>query len=472
MTRINDQSIGGAKFYHLSNDAIELSGIVGTSSATTLIGVANPDFLHLSAAVGLAKGEFRQWIAFDNNPAQLAHFERLIALVQRASNRFDFLERLLCIRLGEQARTLLQSFSPLRPWKVPGATPGAGHGELERMLWRDITFDAALFEAATGVRVAAVGNGLKLQSEVVGGMDTQILTILCVDTQEYASTPFSARFGYGYLSSDRAFAGLQSLIDRVEPRLIFADAARDLVRLLLDHRYDRQLVWVSNVFTPYFLDRNPRLSEAADHIRVLATRTQALPQLDLEVVADRRIAGPLARLKRRGRLGRWRMTSHYKAFFTVRRWLLDGPAVEVVNMPSWIEQDRGVSKLPATSYALLDDFLTNEPASPADTVFLHILLGHGATEDGLIAAFDKASAISRRILVLEHNGDSVEFRGRARLPRVERVEQLLGAPAYRVPIPGRWSRCRNYLLVYEAQPKSDGRQHGRSRETTPTRGSA
>ena len=153
------------------------------------------------------------------------------------------------------------------------------------------------------------------------------------------------------------------------------------------------------------------------------------------------------------------MSAHYKSFVAVRRWLLEGPAIEIVNMPSWIAQDQGRSKLPDTRYVLLEDFLREQLVPHCQTAFLHILLGHGATERELQAAFDKAGRVARRILVLEHNSRSLDFIKCRGLAPLDRIVRLLGVPTRRVPVPGSFSWTRNWLLIYDLRGEaSEGRR--------------
>lgn len=444
-----------AGYYYLSNDAIDLGPLRRAAGDRTLIGVASPDVLHVLGGIAAGGVTLRGCVLFDNNPAQLAYLKRLFRLVIEASDRLDFLERLLCIRLGTQAKRLLASFRPSRPWQVPGAVAGAGHGELERAIWQDADFDGPAFTASTGLPAEATSNGLLLGSDVVGGMSHYLLTLVCVDTSEYPHTPFSVRYGYGFLSSDAAFARLQRLLASVDPTLVKADAAQDLVPTLLVHRYEPVLLWVSNIFTPYFIQRCPALGDTAAEIVELGTRVRQLPQMDITIVADGRVKGPLAVIKPRGWLGRLRMTAHYKTFAEVRRWMLNGPALEVVNVRSWIMQDKGRSKLPNTHYILLDDFIRDESSPKCDTVLLHVLLGHGASGQELLSAFTKARTVALRVLVLEHNSQSLDFIQRRDLMPLDDIAGLLGQPTCRVPVPGTFSRVRNWLLVYDLPSTGD-----------------
>jgi len=438
-------------YYYLSNDGIDLDPLRQVSGDVTLVGVANPDVLHLLAGFVSGAASLKDCIVFDNNPRQLAHLQRLFDLIAQSTSRLDFIERLFCIKLGKNARSALLDFRPADPWRVAGAEAGAGHAEVEHAVWRDAQFDDTLFHQQAGIRATKTGSGLALYSNVVGGMMSQILTLICIDTAKYEATPFSVRFGFGYLADEEVFAKVRELLKSLTPRCVLTDASQGLTDILLAHRYERLCLWASNIFTPYFIDRHPPLHAAAQAIRSLATRTKDLPQIDLSVVSDSRIPGPLTGLKWRSWLGRWFMTPHYKSFSVVRRWLLTGRTLEVVNVARWIEEDGGRSKLPNAEYRLLSDFLHEEPEVPRqhDTIFLHALLGHGATDSELVAAFDMARMAARRVLVLEHNPQSLDFLGNSAIRSLQDPVALLGSPSGCIAVPGRWSRARNRLLVYD-----------------------
>ena len=143
------------------------------------------------------------------------------------------------------------------------------------------------------------------------------------------------------------------------------------------------------------------------------------------------------------------MSPHWKSFSEVSSHIEAMSALEVVNVPRWVEEDAGRSKLRGTRYVLLEEFLRETFVVDAQVVFLHILRGHGATSADLEAAFRKAKRAASRVLVLEHERRSLELLLRRGIPPTSEVVDLLGEPKRAIRIPGRFTKHRNTLFVYE-----------------------
>lgn len=80
---------------------------------------------------------------------------------------------------------------------------------------------------------------------------------------------------------------------------------------------------------------------------------------------------------------------------------VSGSVVEVTHKTPW-----GFHEFERTNVAV-SDYLAG--VFPADTTILHILHGEGVAPEAARAAYQKALAQSRRVIVLEHNRDSADF---------------------------------------------------------------
>jgi FkbM family methyltransferase len=78
-----------------------------------------------------------------------------------------------------------------------------------------------------------------------------------------------------------------------------------------------------------------------------------------------------------------------------------GRVVEVTHKVPWGFHEFVRTNVTVQQYLAID--------SPADTTILHILLGEGVARADFLAAYRKAAAISRRVIVLEHNRDSSDW---------------------------------------------------------------
>ncbi|MGV1100378.1 hypothetical protein ACUUL3_13345 [Thiovibrio sp. JS02] len=439
--------VGPPAYYFLSNDEFDLRAISRTRDAVSVVGVANPDFFQVLSGAASRGLRTSRLVAFDVNPWQLEHFQRLLQLICNAANRQEFLRRLFCIELSGKAIEILQSFHAKKD-RISGGRKGAGFAEVERRFWEQVAFDPVAFQEQYRLPAEKLANGLLITSSTIGDFDRYIATVFTTDREAYDHWPFSIRFGRGFLADEESFAALRQMLRQTPCHIVQADAAEHLDSLLLAMRYEPILLWVSNVFTEYFVEKHPPLRDVAGRITGYGAGYARLPQMDIETVADLRCPSLLT-VKRRGRLGRWRMSSHYKAFKVLRRFLQGESALEVVNVPAWIRQDGGTSKLPSCEYALLDEFVKEDAEEKRyGAIILHILIGNHADRTIFLKAFSKASRLASRVLVLEHNAHSLDFALKP-VPDASDILKALPRPAEIIAIPGTWSRRRNMLYRYE-----------------------
>lgn len=434
-------------YYFLSNDEVDFRVISRTREAVSAIGVATTDFFHVLSGATSRGLRISRLVAFDVNPWQLQHFYRTRQLICDSANRLDFVGRLFCIELSGKAIEILQSFHA-KQGRIRGGRKGAGFAETERRFWAEVQFDPNAFQEQYRLPVEQLENGLLVSCSTIGDFDRYIATVFTTDKDAYGFWPFSIRFGQGFLASEESFRQLQEVLRQTPCHVVQADAAAHLDSLLLAMRYEPILLWVSNIFSEYFVEKHPPLRDVARKITGYGTAYEQLPQMDIESLADLRCPS-LLKVKRRGRLAYWRMSPHYKAFKVLRRFLPPGRALEVVNVPAWIQQDGGTSKLPFCEYALLDEFVKEEAEEKCyGAIVLHILVGHHADRTIFLRAFGKASRLARRVLVLEHNAHSLDFVLQP-VPDAGDILKALPLPAEVVAIPGTWSRRRNILYRYE-----------------------
>ncbi len=434
-------------YYFLSNDKVDLNKITPIKQKCTVIGIATPDFFHVLSGITAKKISIQRIIALDVNAWQLKHFDYIHKLICNTYSRRDFVEKFFCISISSHADRILSALKVKHPKQIRGGEENTGFAELENQFWSDVRFDSTLFESRYGLRAQKTEKGVFIESKTIGGFDKYYATLITTDTTAYDFHPFSLRYGQGFLENEKTFKQLKSLLINTPCNAFQADAASDLSEILLVYRYHPIILWTSNIFSPYFTDRNQVLRLAAQQINNYGSSIKDLPQMDIEVLHDLRCTSIL-QAKRRSIFNKIRMTPHYKSFTKVVSELNDGKSLEIVNVPQWIVADGGDSKLPDCDYILLDDFIKTPLTRTYSNIFLHILIGHGANEDEFLHAYQKAIKFANRVLILEHNSNSLDFIFR-KPPEAHHLIDKVQPFTKRISIPGVRSCRRNYLYVYD-----------------------
>jgi hypothetical protein len=188
-------------------------------------------------------------------------------------------------------------------------------------------------------------------------------------------------YGQGWLGSAGSFLRVRANIEEAVVRICHFDLLRqDLASLV--NLSSKTLLHISNID-----DWFP---------------AEMLAQLDRWVLALRERQGRLAVIRSQHGVSFLDVDPHAWAFAAIRPRVW-GRAVEVTRKVPW-----GFQEIPRTSVAL-DAYLKNPSA--ADVTILHTLWSEGIDEAAFDAAVEQACSQSQRVLVLEHNPESVDWRG-------------------------------------------------------------
>ena len=435
-------------YYFLSNDLFSYHYSKKLIDDGVIIGVANPHFFHVISLVS-RKARLRRIIAVDFNAEQLKHFKLLYDLILFSCNRIDFLQRLFKVTFNAEAIRLLQELQPCQENIVSGGVDKDPYHSLERKIWDNLEFDEKLFRGTFGLDATAEDIGLKIKANTVGDINTYYATILCCSRSDYEHWPFTIGFGTGFLNNEDTFLDLQTVLRNTQIYMLNADLATIYSDLVLSNRYHPQFIWTSNLLCDYFVEKHPKLKEIIDvSIRMGTQSDPQLPEVDMILLQDERNESDLPQMidNRKDHKREWSV--HTRNFSKVCHYLQGVRNLEVIAVQNWFEQDNGVSKLPNTEYMLLDDFLTNEDPGQFDTIFLHILVGHGVSKTTFTQALYKARTLSRNLIILEHNRDSRDFRKQGLGVTVDEVRDVLGCESFLDFGPGVRCGDRNILLVY------------------------
>jgi hypothetical protein len=438
-------------YYFLSNDVVTLRDIPGAGQPVVFIGIANPHCLHVLGLIA-ERCDLQRIILVDNNIAQLRHFAGLSAVIRDSSDRIDYLQNLFKVGFGAQAVNILKSFRGVsfhNRTYIHGSLSRDPYGKIEEAIWKDLVFRKEEFLRAYHLQAEATARGLLIKSPVVGGFDTYYATCITASRKEYDHIPFNAGYGFGFLRDEAVFRRLRHALSRTPVTFIRDDITRVCRDLCYANRYAPIALWLSNVLAEYFVEKYPSLAGLSSFIKECCGNSPPvqLSETDIYPLCDQRERSVYSARRQRP-LIRKKRSVHYLSFQKVYS-LLRGPrCLEVVNMPRWIEQDSGVSKLPSTEYVLSEHFLKGHASGRYTTIFIHVLLGHGVSWDVFREILARARRLTDNLVILEHNSRSSDFRREKAGCRVEDVRGVLGAETFLDFCPGARSRDRNFIMVY------------------------
>lgn len=133
-------------------------------------------------------------------------------------------------------------------------------------------------------------------------------------------------------------------------------------------------------------------------------------------------------------------TPHERALEAVKKYLLPGDVAEVTGKLNW-----GFSELTRTE--AVDEFFLPFWDKHTDNIVLHILAGEGAPMDKVLACIQKACKYATRVLILEHNPESEDFRtdDNVQESKIRDMQRTVFADGYW----GEWVKFdeRNMLMV-------------------------
>ncbi len=437
-------------YYFLSNDVIkDRSFHLTRTDEVAFVGIANPHWFHaLALTTGRREVRPRRLVAFDSNPEQLRHFDRIRRLILESEDRIAYLERLFFIRFTDEARELLANFRHPSRRYVHGGLPKDTLLNLELRLWRDCEHDAGRFRVEYGLEARATEKGLLIQSETIGEIDDYYATIVCGSFADYDHWPFTAACGSGFLADEAAYQALRSVLRETPSYQILGDAAEIIEPIMLALRYQPLWLWVSNLFCDYFVDKHPTLAQARDRIRALGAQTKSLPELDIWLHQDRRTSVWFDLKVNDWGVHRRPWSIHTESFHRVARCLEGTTCLEVVNVERWVEEDQGQSKLPNTEYCLLERFAEPDYDQRHSSILLHILIGHGMAKDDFHSLVERARRLTDNLIILEHNAASRDFSGTENGLRLDDLIAVHGGPSSVDYAPGKRCADRNLLVRY------------------------
>jgi hypothetical protein len=438
-------------FYFLSNDIFkfQVKKISNLSSEYVMIGIANPHFFHVLSEMQNMKINFKRIIAIDNNYEQLVHFSRIRKIILNSQNRIEFLQNLFKVKFNSKAIEILLSFNKLSRNYVHGGVAQDSLYFLEKTLWQNLYFNEEKFQLIYNLKVNKDEVGLKIFSNTIGDINTYYVTFICCSHNNFSCWPFTAAFGSGFLRNELSYNKFRTLLTTIPIYEINADISTVFEPLFLSNRYHPILFWSSNLFCDYFVKKFPSLSIVLDILTKYGCQKEPyFPEMDIMLFQDERSRIPLPREIDNIYNHHREWSIHSKSFSKVSEFLIGSNNLEVVNVKHWIENDKGESKLPNTNYMFIDDFLELDLSYLFDSIFIHILVGHGLEKNRFIELLIKAKLMTKNLIVLEHNSESVDFYNKKIGLSIKDLRDILGMESYLTFCPGEKSLDRNILCVY------------------------
>lgn len=441
-------------YYILSNDEVRRPlTFKGPKEGWIFLGIASPHGLHALAEV-IRQCSLERIAFVDNNPLQLGHLIRLIHWILDAKDRIDFLQSLFCGEITSDGQQALGEIPTAPTGSIRGARQGHRDdnlGELEERFWRGFELEIDRFLATYGREVERRPDGLLTSQRTIGEIDQCILTVACGTRERYSQWPFTAGFGSGFLRNEHIFSQLKETLVSVPISFIAEDFSTFAEPFLSAYRYHPIALWTSNLFDDWFSNRMPGIDKLRKSFVRLASQVEPyFPELDLYLIQDERSSWHVPPTLRAGRgRRRPRLSIHTRTFREVSRRMVGEKRVEIVNVPIWIDQDGGTSKLSCTDYMLLAEVQQGHLEGSYDTIFLHILAGHGTPVNQFLELLALVRNRARRLLILEHHRWSPDFWSMGGLITPKEIRAVLGQERELLLIRGDRPWPRNFLMVYD-----------------------
>jgi len=437
-------------YYFVSNDVLKFKKpFFQWTQDSTILGIANTHFIHFIAEAIRFNVNIKRIIATDVNISQLRHFLVICNYIINSNDRIDFLELLFKVRFNKLARELLHNFSYSKKGYVHGGIRKDNHIQVERKIWENLSFFQNEFESSYSLKVESHALGLKITTTTIGDFDNYFATILCGSKEDYPFWPFTIAYGSGFLSDENSFNKVRDVLKKTPLYLIKDDISHIYKDILYSNKYTHVLFWSSNLLCDYFVQKHRPLKKIYELSCQLGTQREPFyPEIDLTLFQDARSRKRLPLRISNHFLRKRPLSVHTESFFRVSHYITGSKNLEIVNVGRWIEQDAGESKLPNTEIMHLNDFLLLSDDYRYSSIFLHILVGHGATMSTFSNTFKKAFRMTNNLLVLEHNSESKDFRKNGIGLSIKQIRNAVGIETHLVFCPGKGSNNRNILCVF------------------------
>jgi len=467
---LTSQNLGA--YYFFSNDVF-CNRVARMHSVRDAVyfGIGNNHFLHVLAELLNAGARVKRIVATDLSAAQLFHLYSTCQTIRASRDRVDFLERMLCVRFNGKAKEFLNKFDRHPKGYVHGSCKSDEFERDEEWLWKNLDFDAVAFRDKYGINCSKINSGLLMQfvGKNFGNLDSYYVSLLTGSERMYDQTAFTAAFGSGYLRNESSFYELKKLLDQVPFYYVRGDYSEISSDVFLKSRYETVLVWTSNMFSFdkfWFLYLNfiqrvkygPVVRIFSGLIKkiwgIVSRNVDIVIYADERKVTDRYFRRPVSlnafvpKPFRNARDNQYHQTIHTDAFRKVVKYFGGKENVHIAGNSDWVSENGGVSPLPNCRYMTPEAFLRTDNPINYTTVFCHELVSCGLPMVTLVSIVNRARVSNSRIIILEHNGESVDFAFSKSHCSVEDIRNVLGQEKSLDYSLGERCLNRNMILIY------------------------
>lgn len=428
-------------FYFTSNDQINLKRTHFNKSQTVVMGIANVQFLHLIAVFLLKKVPVSEIYAIDSSFKQLIHFHRLLTTVKLSPNRIVFLQNFYHIKCNAFAIKILNDITPKNLFQISG---GHKHTKdsLEKHFWMNVRFDETAFAQKHEIKTQKTNSGILIRTKTAGDIDQYYSTIIAGGIGSDSIWSFPIGFGEGFLRDDKTYENTRIALENIPTTFIQEDISSAFPPLLAANKYYSLVLWTSNVFDEYFLRKSSSLCALQNKLLSIQQARDKQFEIDMQLVQD-------SRLSRRNLYKKRKLSIHATTFKALVPFIIGDNNIEVVNQTQWIDEDNGISKLYCTQYRTVQQF--SQDKNNYSTIIFHILVGHGMNKRIFFNLVKKAIIQSQRVIILEHNIHSNDFKKNRIGLSIEEIRNNLGMECHLHFAAGFKSRNRNFIAVYNGR---------------------
>lgn len=412
---------------------------------SSFVAIANIHSLHALSLLS-KKNIFEKLVFIDYNVDQILHLRSCIADILASKNRIDFIQRFFCIKLNSNAINILNSVS-FPPNYIHGEVDSDKYFDLEKNIWGNVSFDQINFEKKYNLNVNKTNCGLVIKAQTIGDINRYKATLFSCGRSEHEMNVFTISYGSGFLRSEEHFISIKNILKETQSIFIIDDITNIFEKILLTLRYKPICIWLSNLIQDYFINKNKNILSIKNYI-IHHTLSKSLPDFEFTILQDERVKDWIPLLATEKNIYQRFLTSHTKTFSSIQDKIY-GKTLEVTNMPTWIIEDQGTSKLNNTDYILSKNFL--KLTKKYDSIFFHILLGHGEDLTLFFKYCNHAMQLTNNFLILEHNKNSKDFYDKKVGTTPQEIEKKLGKATAISYIPGEKSTDRNFMLQYVSE---------------------
>lgn len=439
--------------YLASNDVVTIKISDDVSNVNSaFLGIANLHFLHILSSL-ILKDKVECAVAIDISYKQISYLQKIVSIIICSASRTDFVESYFNIVLSPELKNKIKSINS--DLHVVRGDTHDGYFELEKEFWSNVEVNCANFADRFEIdKCEQTSVGLKISNFTIGQFSEYFLTLFTGNSKPYDKNVFPIGFGAGFLANETQFHALKKFLENNEISFIKNDISFVLLDLLQkEYRYFKNYVWVSNIFNSFFMDMHPNLRYLHRELINLGNQSgNFYPEIDINLFYDERVR--MKGIKALSPVITRTFSAHSLSFRSLLCVLDRNERVlEVVNQRQWIIEDNGASKIVFANYCMVEqlshaDYL-DYFSQNYDSVFLHVLVGHGFKQTKYFSLINMLKSYFSCIVLLEHNRNSSEF---SNMPEkaisLDELRHNCGQEKLSLMCPGQHSVDRNIIVKY------------------------